>query len=531
MQLAIKNGLHTLLHSPMVFMVAFLGTFIAGLCLGLMHAIGFDFATLPGDYGDVRFINCVLEHNWQWLIGNTDGVFQANFMYPEKNAITFSDHMLGHIPFYAPFRYFGLSPFHSLQGWLLVTILLNYLAGFIAFNYFFKNKWYALLAAYLFTFSLATLSQYVHIQMSARYLIPLVFMWLHKYLTGNNRRDLFITTLLLLYQFYSSFYLGYLLFFAALVFTLTFIALFRPSKDLLRKHFINLAPASGLFILLAFPLILPYAERSQTLGFVDYTSILPTIPNLFSYLRPFFGTTIWPLYHFNLEQNPVSWMHLLFPGGLVLLGLITVPFVWMKSKNKQLLLLGLSTFIIWLCFLQINDFSLLKFIRHIPGMGVVRIGTRIINLLVFFFPLIGIYSIQILLNKLTSAKQIVACITLLLLAFVDNHNNFNAYSKMTHSDNQTRVNDIANEVNQRFNPTQHKTFAVVMENGSDDDFNKYQIDAMLASYVLNIKTVNAYTSFAPADFNVFWGQKNKKALYHWLNANRIDTNAVLILNR
>jgi len=526
-----KNRFHSFLNSKPAYFLIFLTILLLGLHRGIMQAIGWDFHALPGDYGDVRFINCILEHDWQWLMGRTDGLFQANFMFPEKNAITFSDHLLGHLPFYAPFRIIGLAPFHSLQGWLLVTIILNFITGWYAFHYFFNNKWYALLATYLFTFSLATLSQYVHIQMAARYCIPLCFVFLNKYLNSFNRRHLLVTSMILLYQFYSSFYLGYLLFFTVMVYTILYFVLFSPKKEQGIQMLLHLIPAVGLFVTLALPMILPYAERSQSLGFVDFKNILPTVPNVYSYLRPFFGTSFWPLFHFNLEHNPVSWMHLLFPGGLIVIGLLLLPYVLIKYRNKQLLFLVLVTLITWLCFLQINEFSLLQFIRHIPGMGVVRIGTRIINILLFFFPLISVFSFQLLLSKLHLNQQTMACMALILLAFVDNSNDFNAYSKMTYTENQKRIDDLTNDIQLHFDPTQHKAFAIVMENGTDETFNKLQIDAMLASSALNLKTVNAYSSFAPSDFNVFWGQKNKKALLHWLNVNQVDSNAVLILSR
>jgi len=89
--------------------------YLLGLILGLyfivLNVTGINFEYFPGDLGDGRFNIYILEHAHQYFSGNLDSFWNAPFMYPEKEIITFSDNLLGTAPIYSIFRVFGADIF------------------------------------------------------------------------------------------------------------------------------------------------------------------------------------------------------------------------------------------------------------------------------------------------------------------------------------------------------------------------------------------------------------------------------------
>lgn len=516
----------------LVFLFLFVIVLWIGLKLTILQGFGKNFDSFPGDFADVRFINCILEHNWQWLKGNIDNYWDANFMYPEKKVITYSDNLLGNLPIYAIFRVFEFSVHHSLQGWLLVTVCLNFIFGFFSFYYFLKDKYLALLATFIFTFSLALISQYVHIQMSARYMIPLFFMYLVRALNEKRPLYLFYTGLSLTFQFYLSIYLGFLLLYSGMCFFVVYILFNNVQiRKLTNRDFLQIA--LGIFVnaVLLGILLFPYIERSDATRYVPYSSIIPTIPTLGSYLRPFYGTEFWPFRDLGLNSNPVTWMHVLFPGGLVVLAVVISPITGIIFKDKFFGVLILITTLILISFLQVNGYSFMEWINKIPGFASIRIGTRIINILIFFFALLTALTLKLWTSKINKNYVGLIAFLFLIFSFFDQRNDWSEYTKTKIKLSNIRVKGIVKEVKSKFDISKHKVFVVIMEQPDPVRFNNYQVDAMLASYRLNIKTINAYTSFANLPFQRFWGNPTLQYLYDYLNEYKINPEEVLILKR
>jgi hypothetical protein len=514
------------------FALIFLLTLFLGLKLSILQSFGTNFETYPGDYVDVRFINCIMEHNWQWLIGNVDGIYNGHFMYPDLQTITYSDNLLGNLPVYAVFRAIGISVHHSLQGWLIATVCLNFILGFIGFRYFLKNKWLSLLAAFLFTFSLAVIGQYVHIQMTARYMIPLFFMFLMRFFETKSNKWFFFAGLSLVWQFYLSVYMGFLLLYSGTIVAAVMTYFNRHEfKTITKKNIGQLTISVLVNAGLLFALLFPYMERLKTTPYAYYKEIAPTIPTFGSYLRPFFGTEFWPFLDFGLEQNTVNWLHVLFPGGLIVLALLTIPITYFFSKNKLFLLLSIFTCLIFASFLQINGYSLFAVIRKIPGFGSIRIGTRIINILIFFFALLTAFSVKLWFAKKTETIVAVVAVLLLSLSFFDQRNNWKACDRTRISTSNGRVKRLTAEIKSKYNPQIHKAFAITTDSLNMNEFNILQLDAMLASYRLNIKTVNGYSSFASVIFYKFWNKPDKKHLEAYLLEYGIEPEQILILER
>src|SRR5512137_326545 len=82
--------------------------FILGLGLVILRPLGSQLAFVPGDLGDARFNNYVLEHFYRFITGLTGDYWNAPFFFPFQRTMAFSDNLLGSAPFYALFRWAGL---------------------------------------------------------------------------------------------------------------------------------------------------------------------------------------------------------------------------------------------------------------------------------------------------------------------------------------------------------------------------------------------------------------------------------------
>ncbi len=80
---------------------------LVGLWFVVIKPLGPGLSLVPGDLGDARFNNYILEHFYQWVIGRVSDYWNAPFFYPFQNVFAFSDNLLGAVPLYTFFRMVG----------------------------------------------------------------------------------------------------------------------------------------------------------------------------------------------------------------------------------------------------------------------------------------------------------------------------------------------------------------------------------------------------------------------------------------
>lgn len=90
-------------------------------------------AACPGDLGDGRFNELVLEHGYQSLRGVYHWSSPGQF-YPAADTLGYSDTHLGTLPIYAAARSMGLPIEQAWQTWFVVVAALNAVAGFRLFG-------------------------------------------------------------------------------------------------------------------------------------------------------------------------------------------------------------------------------------------------------------------------------------------------------------------------------------------------------------------------------------------------------------
>ena len=192
--------------------------FLIGMYLVPMRIMGFDFSRIPGDLGDSRFNNYILEHGHRYLAGDEEQFWTAPFMFPQENNVALSDNLLGTLPVYSFFRTVGCDRETSFQWWFLMMFVLNFWDSWYTFYKLTGNMIGAALGAFVFAFSLPVIAQINHVQLMPRFAIPLCFLFLIGYFRTLSPKFFAGFLLMMGLQFYCGMYMGFLLLLSVMLF-------------------------------------------------------------------------------------------------------------------------------------------------------------------------------------------------------------------------------------------------------------------------------------------------------------------------
>lgn len=501
-----------------------------GLLVGLLfitfQTLKFDLSEIPGDYGDARFNNYILEHGHRYISGKTDSYWNAPFMYPEKDVISYSDNLIGTLPFYSIWRFFGFDRETSFQLWYLLLTILNFGAAYLLFKRLFKDPYTAVIGAFVFAFSLALHSQIAHAQTFPRFMIPLVILALIKFREQLATKYFFTALLLLVWQFYSGIYLGFMLSIVFLI-IMIYIVLAEKKRILLRirEKFWLFRIVTGVLFNVSILMILmyPYWERSKTTPINHFSEVLPTIPTIRSYFTSTHNSILWDFSSSWTSDYPAYWDHQIFPGGAAMLGITILLIVLLFKKRirdynlKHIGLIGVAAIITGFLFLRFNSYSAYVAVHALPGFNSMRSMTRIINVELVFFSAgiaIGVYY---LFKKIPKYKSAVF-IFLLIVLCLDNYLPSNKIFTTSKHKVQERTSALKTKLDHL------SEGSIFSYEPNDDSVPPYfhQLDAMMASQDLNLICVNAYTATSPDEYSPFWWDPSEENRNRWLDYMNCD---------
>jgi hypothetical protein len=275
-----------------------LAAFLVGFANFPLRVVGTDLTHLPGDGGDNRLNNFVLEHGYRWLTGRAGvGFWDAPLFYPVRRVTAWSDAHLGMLPLYAAFRAAGASPEGAFQGHFLTAAVLNFVAAVWAMRRLGFGPFGAAAGAFVFAFGLPLVGRLPHAQLHPRFLVPpaVVFAW--EFLRRPKAGRLAAVAVTLVGQLYLTVYIGYflaLLLAAGLVVTavrfrreLDWPALLRPGRREWLKRTAVLAaaaPAGGWLL----------AQHARDIGVMDRSSVREAAPVPNSWLSAPPVAWLWP---------------------------------------------------------------------------------------------------------------------------------------------------------------------------------------------------------------------------------------------
>ncbi|MCO6499619.1 MAG: hypothetical protein J5I47_04470 [Vicingus serpentipes] len=518
--------------------------FIVGLYTFAIRIIGYDFTYLPGDMGDTRFNNYILEHGYQYLTGQVKEYWSAPFLYPTKNVIAYSDNLLGSVPLYSLFRAFDFGRETSFQLWFLVLSALNFACCYVALNKWFNNAILASVGAYIFAFGIYNLGMIGHAQVFPKFMIPLIFYWVWQYLSKKEIKYFFFTTMAVVYQFYCGIYLGFFVIYALLFIVGSYfvayrdIAFFHQFKN--KKN--NLIFFSTLLLagITIYPLIYPYFELSRVTGLRTFDEIVNSIPHPLSYFFVQPASFLWKEIFYI--QNPCFegfdewWVHFLFPGVLPWVTVICMPVIlFYKKRKKKEGRMGQFLFLAFLLSMifcmNFNGFIPYKLIYRLPGFASMRALNRIINVEIMFFILIAIYVSHELSKKSFLKLKIIYFLPLLVI--MDNVYNLNwDVRRFNKEESIQKVEVIKNQISQA-GIKKHQVVAVALNKEKENshiDIIDHHISVMLASQELHLSCVNGYSGSYPDNYMSFFDNTDLESLTSWCQQNNISQDAIHLVN-
>jgi hypothetical protein len=511
------------------------------LLLGLIfitgNILGLHLEFVPGDFIDGRFNNYILEHGFSYLGGNLPSYWNAPFIYPEKDVITYSDNLLGTVPIYAIFRWFG-APFDTaFQLWTITITILNYAACAILLQYLFKNHYASSIGAFVFAFSIALQSQVGHAQTFPRFAIPLVILALLIFFLNKRPFYFFVALLLWVYQMYCGIYLGMLL--LTLIFIMLVVnyvlnanAYHQIVKN--QKWLFQLFSALVINVMLLLPLMLPYLERAKQLGLHNYENVRGSIPTPLSFFFSWSGSYLWDFLNDTCIDYPAFWDHQIFAGGLATLAIVIVVlraiYLRLGLKNKQSEIgsqhqtLFWSALCLFLVFMRFGNYSLYQLVYQVPGFAAMKALQRIINIELVFFSI----ALACLLKSYVLFSGLRNALIFVLLAFILTLDNF-IYEENTHhrskAESRERIITLKSKMN-------HLPQWSVISYEPDSMISApmdYQLDAMLASQQLKLFCINGYTGNSPNYYSPYWVKPNKDSRLYWLHDKNINPLSVIVI--
>ncbi|MCL5040617.1 MAG: hypothetical protein M1299_12505 [Firmicutes bacterium] len=281
------------------------------------------------DPGDPLFNAYVLAWDYGlewWKPDRLRRLFDANIMYPAGQSLAFSEHLLGNMPLIWPVRALGGNPILAYNTVLLISFVLSAFFAFLLARFWLKDPTGAFLVGLLFAFSPARMGQLSHLQILTVQWSPLALLFLELYLRRGRFRHLLGFLGAFLWQFLSSFYLGYFLSLLVAAYLLySFWPRLRPGPPAapifpLKRLVALVMGLTALGVLAVFPIARPYLAVQEEWGLKRalWEPISGSADLITSYLSTPESNCLygWLTAHLKSRFNP--WEKYLFPGLITL---------------------------------------------------------------------------------------------------------------------------------------------------------------------------------------------------------------------
>lgn len=363
--------------------ILFLAVGIAFLVWPATHG----FTAMPGDLGDARFNNIILEHLYRWCTGADKSLWTPEFFYPVRGTLTFSDNHFGTGWFYVLARLTGLSQYQAFDAWLLAGCISNFVCCHMVLRKLGHGALASAVGAFIFTFGLPATTQFGHAQLTFRFALPLALLAWHRFIDGGSLRQLGYAALYVCLTFYCVIYLGYFLVLVLAAWTLAAFGTARalgmafPHRRVLQGYAgYDRWLTAGLLLLslaLMWVLLRPYLHFANVYHFQrGVEEIVSMLPRAGSYLLAD-SSWMWSWLGRGLEV-PIRWEQQMFVGLLPLL-LSAVALLRAAPSTHRLSVLAASTLALLVAFtLCIDGHSIYLWFAQAPGANAIRAVSRIV---------------------------------------------------------------------------------------------------------------------------------------------------------
>ncbi len=469
------------------------------------------FKYIQTDPGDTRFNNYILEHIHLSIKNHFKNFFSPIFFFPNKNNLFYSDPQIFYYPFYGIFRFLGFEYDTSFQLFMLLSTALNFTLSFYLFQIIDKTKpFFNSFGAFFFSSANMRISQIGHQQLLPNFYILLSFIsffLIYKNYKENSKiAKIFILIFLfsIILQLWSGYYNFYSLFLYVL-FLIFFLFLFKRREilEFIKKYYIFLILSFIFFIILIFPYYKATKKILKETGKWKIKEVYTLLPQIKSYF--FMGEENLIYGKIKLFKPPPASHEQRMGLGFI----TTILFLISIYSLRKEFLIKLNIFIILVFFLLTfyipPKFTIWKIVYEIlPGANALRAITRL-NL-ILLLPISFI--LLTFLKKIKEKFSILLCLIIIL----EQVNKSHYYDKFSIRKEVDAIAEIAkkNKLPFYYSPLFCSNY-----------FWKYQIDAMWASLLSGIPTINGYSGKYPKNWqlnnNIIFSKEDFERIYNNLN--------------
>ena len=191
-------------------------------------------------------------------------MFDANIYYPAKNTLSFSEHLFPQAMISLPLRLFSGNPVLVYNFVFFFSYFFSGWAMFLLVRCLTKNSLAGLACGVMFAFNSYMMSHIAHVQLLSAGLIPLTFLYLHKFLEDQRTRNALLFSLFFSLQALACIYYGLFMISILAVGLPLAVLLYRPPVRFsdLKKLVVPLSLAGAVLTVFA----LPYFAFARTYG-------------------------------------------------------------------------------------------------------------------------------------------------------------------------------------------------------------------------------------------------------------------------
>jgi hypothetical protein len=508
--------------------------YFLSVLVGLYPAILSGPEKIPFELGDFRLCQYFLEHSWQWIhnANYTGELYSPSFFFPYKNVLTFSENLFGTAPIYWLARAFS-GPDIAVLAWIVIVSGLNFSAMTFVLRREKVRPFLAAFGGFLFAFPMMRIVQLAHIQLLPQFCTPLALWQTWRFLRQPTIPRLCWILLLVYWQLLCGIYLGWFLLLVLAVMVIVAIVTSHPIRSkffaFLRSSWTWAIAIMFLWLGGLYAFLAPYLETKNLMGGHSYESMIAYIPKLNSWLLVPPWYSFWSDSLGHLAGNmPAPYEHYIFLGlvgtAAVMGGILyclrkpsSVEAKGLEMGRRQMIAIFLLTgFVVILLSLNVSKgLSLWWFVyRFVPGGSAIRAVSRIALATLPCFLIAGLLWLDLWVDRFKDRRVLQTSLLVAIATFgmLEQRLYWSDVPVLEAARRQVKIEHI--ELSQSLKQYCQVAYVSPLNLASSKptppiDIIYHQITAMLAGIEANVPMINGYSGFAPPNFSLDWGEREK----------------------
>ncbi len=500
--------------------------------------LGPELDRIPGDLGDARFGNYMLEHFHRYSTGAEPSFWNAPYLYPRTNSSVQTDRLAGSAPFYDLFRRFGWRPESAFQLWMVMMFVLNFWAAWWALRGFGAASVPSACGAFLYAFGIHQIDVLGHPEIYARFAIPLALLGWWRVLQGGGLRWWILAIGATVLQFWCSMALGYFLVFGLVALIAAHMLVFRSLPW--RARLQNKRAWAGALVTLGVGVLLLLPLHTVRVG-TDEAPVelaMHRVPELRSHFITHPAALSWQNLRWSGGDELTEWWyHQHFMGAVawagVLLALALLVRYRVAPDHRLLFALLLAwSFTLLLC-LRIGEVCTFLPVWRVLGSPYLSGVEQVVLVQAFFFALLLALAMTTL--SRWRAGLLFASFALPLITVLDQQVRVAEIKRYDKVDVIKRVGEIDHWIQEgRQADAQAMAWCPVLPPMKEGDLYGYvqhlHLSAMMAGQRRSWPVVNAYVKFVPDAYVPFLYAPSDSTLADWLAQEPPPIGEVQVIN-